>query len=354
MIKILMDLLVFFRTVAPLLTSLLIFTLFFIVFASSVKKHSKVYYTVFSIPFFMYLIPVIIGWCGIEMTFSFIRVPVVGEIVRDYIHMGSLGHPLLIIIMYMGALNVRNPHVKKLMSIRKEISIISGFPVLTHSIVRVMNNFMPSLKFFTDNAEYMDNPRVTSVLGAGISSFSLVLGIVLLVLFIPLWVTSFDSVRKRMNAVKWKQLQRWSYALYALMFIHAIGIQAGGMISRNAAVANQPQRTEIVAGAPQNAQGERPAGASTEAAGNRGERPSGQSEARQGGAPSAAGNTASAQPAPPRGRAPSVGIADIKVTPNTRQYISIASLILIYGSYLFLRVRKARNNAKKKAERQSA
>jgi len=336
-----MDLLVFLRTVAPLLTSLLIFALFFIVFAKSVKKHSKIYYTVFSIPFFLYLIPTVIGWCGVEMTFSFVRVPVIGEIVRDYIHMGSLGHPLLIIIMYMGALNVRNPHVKKLMSIRKEISIISGFPVLTHSIVRVINNFMPSLKYFTDHAEYMDNPRVTSVLGAGISSFSLVLGIVLLVLFIPLWVTSFDSVRKRMNAVKWKQLQRWSYALYAMMFIHAIGIQAGGMISRNAAMANQPQRTEVVAEAPQNAQRERPAAAST--------------EARQGGNQGAAGApTATAQQAPPRGgRAPSVGIADIKVSPNTRQCISIASLILIYGSYLFLRVRKARNKANKKATAQS-
>jgi len=332
-----MDLLVLLRTAAPLLTSLVIFVLLFILLSKSIKKHAKIYYIVFSIPFLMHAIPTILAWCGVEMEFSFIRVPVLGEIIRDYIHMAALGHPLMIIIMYMGALDTRNPYVKRLMSIRKEISILSGFPILTHSLVRVANNFPNSLKYFTNHAEFMDSPRVTSELGAGISSFSLVLGIVMLALFIPLWVTSFDFVRKRMKATNWKKLQRWSYGLYAMMFIHAVGIQVGGMISRNAMTANQGQRTEIVAEDPAQQTGQR-------------ERPAASSEAPQSGRTNVSESSTTAQQ-PPAGanrRGPSKGISDIEISRDVRQYISISVLILIYGSYLFLRVRKARKNASRK------
>ena len=345
MIKVLMDLLVFLRTTAPLLTSLVIFTLLFILLSKSIKKHAKIYYIVFSIPFLMQAIPTILRWCGVEMEFSFIRIPILGEIIRDYIHMGAFGHPLMIIIMYMGALNMRNPYVKRLMSIRKEISIISGFPIFTHSLVRVANNFPDSLKYFTNHAEYMDSPRITSELGAGISSFSLVLGIVMLVLFIPLWFTSFESIRKRMGAIKWKKLQRWSYGLYAMMFIHAIGIQAGGMISRNAITADQSPKTELVAEALQNRQRERSADSTTETNRNRGERPPSESnEARQGRRPGAEGDSTPTRQQSGGGgrRVPTKGIADFKVSASARQYISIGFLLLIYSSYLFLRVRKAR------------
>ena len=345
MIKVFMDLLVFLRTAAPLLTSVIIFTLLFILLAKSIKKNPKVYYIVFSIPFFMHAIPTILSWFGVVFSFSFIRVPVIGEIIRDYIHMGSLGHPLIIIIMYMGALDMKNPYVKRLMSIRKELSIISGFPILTHSLVRVVNNWPNSLKYFTNHAEYMDSPRVTSALGAGISSFSLFIGIIMLVLFLVLWITSFDSVHKRMGGAKWKRVQRWSYGLYAMMFIHAMGIQVGGMISRNAA-ANQRPRTELVAEAPQNHQAERqvvnPTDTTSESRGG-GRRPSESGEARQGVSPSTPASAGTSVSAPARaGRAPSKGIPDIVVSASTRSTISIGSLLLIYGSYLFLRIRKAR------------
>jgi DMSO/TMAO reductase YedYZ heme-binding membrane subunit len=363
MIKVLMDLLVFLRTTAPLLTSLIIFVLLFILLSKSIKKHAKIYYFVFSIPFLMHAIPTILRWCGVEMEFSFSRVPILGEIIRDYIHMASLGHPLMIIIMYMGALDMRNPYVKRLMSIRKEISIISGFPIFTHSLVRVANNFPNSLKYFTNHAEYMDSPRITSELGAGISSFSLVLGIVMLALFIPLWITSFDSIRKRMENIKWKKLQRWSYPLYTMMFIHAMGIQVGGMISRNAAAVNRSQNTEIVAEAPQNNQRESPS-EPNEMREDRGGRPSGSREigeargeratesnaVRQDERSHTEGNSRAVRQQRGGGRTPVKGFADFNVSASTRQWISICVLFLIYGSYLFLRVRKA----KKKKSKESA
>jgi len=340
MIKILFELLEFLRSIAPLLFSLGFFTLFFVLLAKSIKKHAVIYYTVFAIPFLLYLITFFGGLMGVK-TPNFITIPVLGEIIRDYIHVGSLAHPMLIIIMYVGALNVKIPFVKKLMSIRKEISIISGFPVLTHTIVRTMNNFPNSLKYFTNNAEYMETARFTNELGLGISSFSYVMGIFLVILFIPLWVTSFDWVRKHMSAVKWKKLQRWSYGLYALLFIHAMGIQIGGML--NPRVSSRP---DIEATAPAPTQGrESNPGENRRTESGRPER-QGQGERTERTQPSQGQQASSGRG--PSGRAPSKGISDIEVSRQTRQYIHIASLLLIYGSYLFLRVRKAKKSATKK------
>lgn len=269
MIKILIDLLSFLRTTVPLLFCVAVFALLFVWLAKSIKRYYYIYYTLFAIPFLMVVVPSLLRMIGIETSFNFTRIPVLGELLRDYIHMASLGHPLLIIIMYMGALDVKNPYVKRLMSIRKEISILSGFPILTHSWIRVLNNFPKALKYFTDHSAFMENPRVTSELGAGITNTVLVLGIVMLVLFLILWITSFDVVHKRLGGIRWKKIQRWSYVLYALLFIHAMGLQVGRMVSST---------------------------------------------------------------------------TDITI----KQWISVSSLLLIYGSYLILRVRKARKKGKKR------
>lgn len=248
MVKLLIDLLDFLRTCAPLLTSLAVLTLICILLSKSIKKYSKVYYIILAIPFVLVALPFIARLFGIEMA-GFVRIPFLGEIIRDYIHMGTFGHPLLIIIMYMGALDPKIPAVNKLMSIRKELSIICGFPVLTHSLIRVVNNFPNALKFFTNNEEYLANTKVVSELGAGISSFSYVFGILMVILFIPLWVTSFGAVRRRMGQTKWKKLQRWSYVLYATLFIHAMCIQIGGMLNPRGGHAPRQAAVETIANA---------------------------------------------------------------------------------------------------------
>ena len=447
MIKLLIDFIQFLNSTVPLLTSLAIFTLLAAVLSKSIKKHETVYYIILAIPFVLIAVPFIGRLLGFEM-FSFSRVPFLGTIIRDYIHFGTFAFPLLIIVMYVGALNPKIVWVKKLLNIRKELSIISGFPVFAHSLIRVANNFPNSLRFFTNNAEYMANTRVTSELGAGISNFSFVLGIVLLVLFIPLWVTSFDSVHKRMGSVKWKKLQKWSYLFYALLFVHAMGIQVGGMLNPRGGGRQAQAVVEVRADVATtsdvnygNANGDTNAGAHHGGANNgtysgetseatdrrangvtsgrpggqdgaqvaeghsrRGNRESGSqaSERRSGrgnrgsdgrqategyggnrggrntgeiaGSQSHGGDDAvqtaggrghreDVGPAEPGetgrgenrvtssgrgGRAQSIGFSDIQVSPQAKRYIHIVSLILIFGSYLYLRLRKARKDAAKK------
>ena len=318
MVKIFVELLEFIRSCAPLLFSLGALTLFFTLLSKSIKKHATIYYIAFSIPFLLYLIPFLGGLLGCKMP-NLIVIPVLGEILRDYIHMGSFGHPILVIIMYIGALDAKIPAVKRLLSIRKEISIISGFPILTHSLVRLVNNLPGSLKFFTNKAEYLESTRVVSELGAGISSFSFVLGVALVVIFIPLWVTSFDWVHKRMGGARWKKWQRWSYVLYVLLFVHAMGIQLGGMLNPRGGAPRPPAiETTVPAALAQSRENLRPV-----------------TEGRE-------GENRQVRPPAAGGRAPSKGISDINVSRQAKQYIHIVSLVLIYGSYLYLRLRKAK------------
>jgi DMSO/TMAO reductase YedYZ heme-binding membrane subunit len=381
MIKLLIDFLQFLYSTLPLLTCVTIFTLLCILLSKSIKRHSTIYYIVLGIPFILVAIPFIGRLFGAE-TFNLNGIPFLGGILRDYIHMGTLGFPLLIIIMYMGALDTKIPAVRKLMSIRKEISIISGFPVLTHSLIRVTNNFLNSLQFFTNNAEYMETTKVTNELGAGITNFSFVLGIVLVVIFIPLWITSFDSVHKRIGNRKWKKLQKWSYVLYALLFIHAMCIQVGSQLNPRGGRNAPGQTVQVTSNTTENnrksaattsgfsrggqdndtqspeerrARNEQGGDGSLSSEGRRGERGSQPSEGlgtiqrnssnerpdvaqpdQRGG-----GQQGQSQISQQGNRRPqSIGFADINVSQQTKRYLHMISLILIFGSYLYLRLRK--------------
>ncbi|MDR2413935.1 MAG: ferric reductase-like transmembrane domain-containing protein [Odoribacteraceae bacterium] len=368
MVKLLLDFIQFLYATAPLLSSLAVLTLLSVWLSRSIKRHAIIYYIVMSIPFLLVAIPFVGGLLGVE-TFSVNGVPFLGGILRDYIHFGTLGFPLLLIIMYVGALNPRNESVKKLLSIRKELSILSGFPVLAHSLIRVTHNFPNALRFFTDHEAYMSGARVTSALGAGISNFSFVLGVLMLALFLPLWITSFDSVHRHMNGVSWKKLQRWSYVLYAMLFIHAAGIQVGGTL--NPRGGGRPPVEATATGSPATAVRD-DGSAIQRRGGGRGQRDdapraiagdtlaaipahSTSRDARQGqrdDSPRVVERAPAATAAPSgRGRQQSIGFADITVDAATKRYVHAASLLLVFGSYLYLRLRKAKRDAAKKRPR---
>ncbi|MDR1644566.1 MAG: hypothetical protein LBS05_01900 [Tannerellaceae bacterium] len=303
MIKLILDFVQFLYTVFPLVTSVIILALLGVWLSGSIKKHATVYYIIMALPSLMVIIPSVGRLVGVEMP-NFYNIPLMGGVLRDYVHMATLGFPLLVIIMYVGALNPRYQWVKRLMSIRKELSIISGFPVLAHSLVRVSYNFIGPLSYFTRHDEYMATTKVVNELGAGISNFSFVLGIVLLALFLPLWITSFDAVHRRMGGLQWKKLQRWSYVLYALLFVHAMGLSVGGALNPRGGGERQ-----------------RPATENTQAP-----------AARGGGG----------------GHASSISLSDIRVSADARRTIHITSLVLVFGSYLYLRVRKANASASRR------
>jgi hypothetical protein len=192
----------------------------------------------------------------------------------------------------------------------------------------------------------MAGGRVTNALGAGISNFSFVLGVVMLALFIPLWITSFNSVHKRMGSVRWKKLQKWSYVLYATLFIHAVGIQAGSMLNpREGREMPNPATVNVTAtDVPDNRNTENSELQQRTGRGERSENNAVQPAGRHGNRETGAATPAAGSGGRPQSR----GFADINVGSQTKQQIHIASLLLIFGSYLYLRLRKARQDAVKK------
>ena len=94
---------------------------------------------------------------------------------------------IFVIVMYTGAFKNGSKLIKFLMPIRAELSIIAGILTLAH------------------------NMRAA----AGVS-------IVLIAIMVPLLVTSFRPVRKLMKPKMWKNLQRFAYLFYALIYVHVM------------------------------------------------------------------------------------------------------------------------------------
>jgi DMSO/TMAO reductase YedYZ heme-binding membrane subunit len=225
MVELLFKWLAFLADQCPLLVSSIVLAGIFILLAGSIKKHPARYYLAFALPAILYLVQ-------LTLPVSFREVPLLGEMIRVYVHAAGLGYPLIVIIIYAGALSPRHAGVRKLLLIRKELSIISGFPVLVHALARILHNLPGAFAFFGDTSGYMEaHPRVQSCLGAGLGNAAYLLGIAMTLLFLLLWITSFDAVHKRLGARKWKKVQNWSYALYAMLFVHSVLIHAGWMLS---------------------------------------------------------------------------------------------------------------------------
>ncbi|MFR9606468.1 MAG: hypothetical protein SNG97_04350 [Rikenellaceae bacterium] len=342
MIKSLLEFLQLAYSTSPFLVSLVAYALLASMLSASIKKHYKIYYTIFAVISFASLIPFLLRMLfGISLPFNLSLIPIFGQAMNEFSHAATMVHPLIVIIMYMGAFSPKIPFVGRLMSIRKELSIMVGFPVISHGLRRALATFPSGWNYFFNHEEFMQGPRVTSALGSGISSFVYVLGLVMFILFLVLWITSFDSVHKKMGGKSWKSLQKWSYGLYAMLFIHAMGLQIGDLISYNARQAQQAsrQRTEQVEGEQGRSNNTQQQGAEREQArqvqqGSQNQQ--GQSQATQG-------------QQQQRTRVRAWSFTSVVFSSVQKYWIKMIIYILVYGSYLFFRIRKSRADKAKKA-----
>lgn len=229
MIRTLIDLLGLINSLSGFLVALAFWTIITITFAKSIKKQAKVLYWIFGVMGAMTLLP-ILELFGIEMM-NVIYIPILGDVFIEFTYATYFIHPILVIIMYMGAFNPKIPTIGKLMSIRKELSIIVGFAVIPHALKRIIMTVPHAWNYFADHETLVTQDKVVSELGQGISNSVFLLGIFMTILFLMLWVTSFGGIHKRMGFKKWKSIQRWSYVLYAMLFIHATGIDIGSLVS---------------------------------------------------------------------------------------------------------------------------
>lgn len=119
---------------------------------------------------------------------------------------GAFSTALFILVMYTGALNSKWKFTQCLQKIRGELSIIACFITLGH-------NFVYGRKFFPDLIFHLSEMKPQHLIAT-------ILTLVMLSMMLPLMITSFQGIRKKMKAQTWKKVQRLAYPFFALIYIH--------------------------------------------------------------------------------------------------------------------------------------
>lgn len=145
-------------------------------------------------------------WCKLSGTYAASL-----QVVVDVMGKGFLACAFLAIVMYTGVLDEGSPARKRLQPIRAELSIISFILILGHVV-----GYAPS---------YLT--RLGVVFGSKPSlAVSFTVALVLLVVFALLSVLSLAVVRRRMPYRLWKRIQRLSYAMVGLLYLHIVLVLA--------------------------------------------------------------------------------------------------------------------------------
>lgn len=182
--------------ISIILTALLIF-----IGRKFIKKHSILCYIVTGI---ISLLIIIASYSGAISSFP----PFIKNNIMPLFTKSTFATSIFVVVMYTGALKNGSKLMKILMPIRAELSIIASILTLAHNISFGRYHFVT---LFT-------NPKSMSlnmILAAIIS-------IILIAIMIPLMITSFPMIRKKMKYKSWKMLQRSAYAFYGLIYIHVM------------------------------------------------------------------------------------------------------------------------------------
>lgn len=112
------------------------------------------------------------------------------------------------IVMFLGTITKHNDFSKKLMAIRGEMSIMASLLVFSHNIIFGLRYF-PIL--FTNPSSMPQRQLIASIIT-----------IFLLLMLILLFVTSFKTVRRKMKAKSWKNLQKMAYPFFIGIYVHVM------------------------------------------------------------------------------------------------------------------------------------
>ena len=129
---------------------------------------------------------------------------------------GILAGSLFILVMLA-------PVLPKSFSGRKTIYLLRGEMAICASLITLAHNLAFGGKYF--GALFFGQGHISLMeLHAAIVSCLMIL------LLIPLTITSFQTVRRKMQGKTWKKLQNWSYLFYLLLYLHIFFIYQGALI----------------------------------------------------------------------------------------------------------------------------
>ncbi len=176
--------------------SLLTAILFVLLFEKPLQKNPIPFYVIFSI---FSLATIILQLQGINP----------GGFVGAYIYpmftKAGLATSFFVLVMYAATFKNGSQPIKLLMSIRGPLSIIASILALGH--------------VFSYSA--LLSPNVSSLY---------IFSVIMLCIMIPLFITSFVMIRKKMNPRAWKKLQRFAYIFYPMIYVHILLLYVKGAI----------------------------------------------------------------------------------------------------------------------------
>lgn len=131
----------------------------------------------------------------------------------------SFSTALFVVVMYTGALPNGSPLMKRLMPIRGELSIVASILTLGHNLSYGRTYF----RFLFTQPDRLPPNQIAAA----------ILSLLMMCIMIPLWITSFPAVRKKMKARNWKRLQRLAYAFYAMIYCHVMLLTVPSLLQGN-------------------------------------------------------------------------------------------------------------------------
>ena len=165
-------------------------------------------------PVFFYLFFVLLSFLSIVLPKQ-LTVPPLAYLINRLLRRGVLAGAMFLWVMYAIVLPAKSRLQRVMMSLRAQIAIAASILTLSHNIAYGQHYFV---LLFTNAGKLKSYELIAAC-------FSLAM----ILLLLPLTVTSFQVVRRKMNAKRWKQLQRLSYLFYGLLYLHICLIYTGGL-----------------------------------------------------------------------------------------------------------------------------
>lgn len=189
---------------------ILIYTLIFatilsLVFTLSIKNSYRFYYLV------SLLIAII------TTVYEVLRITSNAKLYGTFLYIekvsmrGYISIAFFILVMFVGALNTKWVITKKLLSIRAKLAIIASILIIPHCIMYFARFILLKL------------PKIikTGIIPKIYIGY-ITVGIIAFIIMLPLFITSFNKVRRKMKGTQWRNLQRVAYIFYFLIYIHIL------------------------------------------------------------------------------------------------------------------------------------
>lgn len=131
-------------------------------------------------------------WVVVAVVLLLNKMPLTIPFVKGYV-----GFSFLYVVMITGALNPQWKVTMRLKAVRAVYSIVGFVLLIVHPL-----NYASSIL-----------SQTRSIPWYGVISF---------IIMIPLFITSYIIIRKKMKPATWKNLQKFAYISYAFIFIHLL------------------------------------------------------------------------------------------------------------------------------------